>query len=46
MMQCLRGAIAHKMDHSYDHILSFNEEFPQLIDFLHHRKSLLGQEYD
>ena len=28
LMNCLRGAIAHKMDHSYDIILNFNKEYP------------------
>lgn len=46
LMNCLRGAIAHKMDHSYDIILNFNEEYPQIIDFLFYRRNLLSIEYD
>ena len=35
-MQCLRGAIAHKMDHSYDIILNFNEEGSLLTETQQH----------
>jgi hypothetical protein len=46
LMQCLRGAIAHKVDHSYDIILNFNEEYPQLVDFLFARRALLSRQYE
>lgn len=45
MMKCLRGAVAHKMDHNYEIIQSFNKEYPQLIDFLFMRRHLLEIKY-
>lgn len=45
MMKCLRGAIAHKMEQSDHFILSFNQEYPQLIDFLYSHKHLLTLNY-
>lgn len=44
-MKCLRGAIAHKMNLSYEIILSFNDEYPELIDFLFYRRHLLDITY-